>query len=99
MEDILRGKVEQEQSAELDGLDREAALALIYYFQINSRFIRKLFPDDRRMLIDVFDLHGLRQEMETHAANAAKAAITDIERVAVGEDTETATTQVDDQSE
>ena len=84
MEAQLRSKDEQNQWVVLKGLHMVVADALIDYFRLNSKAIRGLHADDRRMLTDIFELHELKKEME---AKAPRVATTHMEAKAAGEDT------------
>ena len=63
MEAQLRSKDEQNQWVVFKGLHRNVADALIDYFQLNSKAIRALPADDRRMLANIFELHELKKEI------------------------------------
>ena len=64
MEGLLRFKrtTNQEGSVSLDGIAQGPAMALIKYFQLDSKDIKALPAPDLEMLMDVFDLSELRQE-------------------------------------
>ena len=60
----LRYKNEQEQWVQLEGLDDKISHALIAYFQLNSRPIRGLTWEDRKMVMEIFQLNELQEEYE-----------------------------------
>ena len=64
MEGLLRFKrtTNQEASVCLKGIAPGPAMALIKYFQLDSRDIKGLDTPDLEMLMDLFDLRELRQE-------------------------------------
>ena len=65
MEGLLRFKrtTNQEASVRLVGIAQGPAMALIKYFQLDSRDIKRLDTPDLEMLMDLFDLKELRQEV------------------------------------
>ena len=60
----LRSKDGQNQKVVLKGVHKKAADALIQFFQLDSTAIQALKATDKRVLIDMFQLHELKREME-----------------------------------
>ena len=64
MEAALSFKAKQGQGASvrLDGLHHAAAIALVRYLQLNSASLMQLPEEDARDLMDIFQLHELKQQ-------------------------------------
>ena len=62
IENALRYDDKGNQWVHIEGLDVKTSRALISYFQINSVPMRTLNKHDRQLLIEIFELHELKQE-------------------------------------